>query len=181
MRVALYVRVSTDAQELEQQLAACRRFCDFKQFEVGDVFAEIGSGKTCARPRFQDMVRGLRARLFDGVVCFRFDRLGRNAREVSMFFDEMEAKGVAVFSIHENLDVTTPIGRAMRDILVRLGQLERENISEATRQRLQALKNMGKAVGRPVGSKDGKPRRKSGYLLRWSKQRGVEKGGVNHA
>lgn len=175
MRIAIYCRVSTDDQELEQQIEACKRFCQFKQFEVGEVFSEIGSGKSFARPRFQEMLSRLRVREFDGIVCFRFDRVGRNAREVAMFFDEMESKGVAIFSIHENLDVTTPIGRAMRDIILRLAQLERENISEATKHRLQALKNMGKKIGRPTGSKDKGNRRKTGYLLRWAKKGGVKK------
>lgn len=175
MKVAVYARVSTEKQELEQQVAACQRFCQYKQFEVGRIFSEVGSGKSFKREQLQAMLGDLRAGLYQGVVCFRFDRLGRNAREVAMFFDEMEAKGILIFSINENLDVSTPIGRAMRDIILRLAQLERENIGEATRQRLQALKNLGKSVGRPAGSKDKERRRRSGYFARWAKERGGRK------
>lgn len=176
MKACIYARVSTEKQELDHQIAACRRFCEFKEFPVTDedIFAEIGSGKSFKRPRLLEMIRRLRKREYDVVVCFRFDRLGRNMREVVMFFDEMEAKGLQVFSVNENLDVSTPIGRAMRDIILRLAQLERENIAEATSQRLQAMKAAGKHIGRPKGSKDKKPRRKSGYHARWSrKKRGV--------
>jgi len=60
----------------------------------------------------------------------------------------------------------------MMTILVALAELERENISLATKQRLQALKNLGKPVGRPVGSKDKKKRKTTGYLLREAKKRG---------
>jgi DNA invertase Pin-like site-specific DNA recombinase len=54
----------------------------------------------------------------------------------------------------------------MMTILVALAELERSNISQATKDRLQALKNLGKKLGRPQGSQDKKPRRKSGYFLR---------------
>lgn len=173
MKVAVYCRVSTEGQELDQQVAACRRFCEFKQFELVEVFSEVGSGKNFKRERFQEMLSRARKREFDGIVCFRFDRVGRNAREVSMFFDEMETKGVLVYSVNENLDVSTPIGRAMRDIILRLAQLERENIGEATRQRLAALKNLGKRVGRPPGSKDSGKRKTTGYLLRYATKKRV--------
>ena len=164
MKVAIYSRISTDSQQLEQQIEACRKFCEYKGFEIGKVYTDIGSGKDFfRRPGLQQLIKDLRAMKYQGVVTFRFDRLGRNARECTIFFEEMENKGIAIFSLNENLDTTTPIGRAIRDIIVRLAQLERENISEATKQRLDALKNMGKKLGRPKGSVDRHPRSKKGY------------------
>lgn len=89
-----------------------------------------------------------------------------------MDFDSLSSRGVNVISVSEGLDPTTPIGKAMMTILVALAELERTNISEATKQRLQALKNMGKKLGRPKGSKDKNKRRTSGYILREAKKRG---------
>lgn len=148
MGVAVYCRVSTDKQELDQQVAACHRFAELKGLTIGETFAEIGSGKSFARPEFQRMLAALRASQFDGVVAFRFDRLGRNSREVVLLFDELEGRGVQIYSVHENLDTSTAIGRAMREILMVLAQLEREQIAEATKQRLGALKALGKRLGR---------------------------------
>lgn len=164
---AVYCRVSMEEQELKQQIEACKKFCDYKGFKYV-VFSDIGSGKNMKRPQFLEMLDRIRKREFDGLVLFRFDRLGRNAREVCTLFEEFEGKGIEVYSLNENIDTSSPVGRAVRDIIVRLAQLERENISEATRQRLQALKNLGKKLGRPVGSKDGKRRKKSGYYQRWA-------------
>ena len=87
MTKAIYCRVSTDQQELEQQIESCKRFCEYKKFEYV-VFADIGSGKNMQRPQFLDMLNRIRAREFDGVVVFRFDRIGRNAREVVTLFEE---------------------------------------------------------------------------------------------
>lgn len=164
MKIAIYSRVSTDKQELEQQIESCKRFCDFKGFEIGRIYTDIGSGKDYfSRPGYIAMLEDLRAMKYEGVVTFRFDRLGRNAVEAVRFFEEMEHKGISLFSLNENLDTTTAIGRAVRDIIVRLAQLERENIAEATRQRLNALRNIGKPLGRPKGRLDTKPRRNVGY------------------
>ena len=168
---AIYCRVSTDKQELEQQIESFKKFCEYKQFEYV-IFSDIGSGKNMNRTQFLDMLNRVRAREFDGIVVFRFDRIGRNAREVVTLFEEFENKGIQIFSLNENIDTTSPVGRAVRDIIVRLAQLERENIAEATKQRLQALKNLGKKLGRPSGSKDKKIRKKSGYINRWLKKGG---------
>jgi DNA invertase Pin-like site-specific DNA recombinase len=157
MRVCIYCRVSTNEQELNQQIEACKRFCVFKGFDY-DVYAEIGSGKNFLRAKFIEMLKRLRQLEYSAVVVFRFDRLGRNAREVVTLFEELENKGIQFYSLNENIDTTSPVGRAIRDIIVRLAQLERENIGEATKQRLQALKNLGKKLGRKKGLKDSKKR-----------------------
>jgi len=170
MKVAIYVRVSTNNQEMEQQIKACENFCEYKQMDY-EVFAEIGSGKNFKRTKFLEMLERVRKREFSGIVVFRFDRLGRNAREVVTLFEEFETKGIQVFSLNENIDTSTPIGKAIRDIIIRLAQLERENISEATKQRLQALKNLGKKLGRPKGSKDKTKRDKTKYKERWKKNK----------
>lgn len=175
MKVAIYCRVSTDKQELDQQISSCRKFCEYKGYEY-EIFDEIGSGKDFRRVKFLNMLERIRKFEFGGIVVFRFDRIGRNAREVVTLFEEFENKGIQVFSLNENIDTSTPIGKAIRDIIIRLSQLERENISEATKQRLQALKNMGKVLGRPKGSKDKNTRDKEQYKARW--KRGGKKVGT---
>jgi site-specific DNA recombinase len=141
MKCAIYCRVSTDEQELEQQIAACKRFCEYKQFEVAALFSEkvSGSGKV-KRPEYLRMVRELQALKYDGVVVFRLDRLGRNSRELALLIDGLENKGVKVLSINESFDTSTAMGRAMRELIYVFAQLEREQIGEATSQRLQTLK-----------------------------------------
>lgn len=168
MKVAVYCRVSTDKQELEQQIESCKKFCEYKEMHY-EIFFDTGSGKNMQRPQFLDMLNRIRKREFGGIVVFRFDRIGRNAREVVTLFEEFESKGIQVFSLNENIDTTSPVGRAIRDIIIRLAQLERENISAATKQRLDALKSLGKKLGRPSGSKDKKGRKKDGYLERWKR------------
>jgi len=148
MKVAIYCRVSTDKQELDAQLAACKQYSAARGFEVVKTFAEIGSGKSFERKEWQECIKLARQRSIDGIVCFRWDRVGRNARETVLFFEEMEKIGCQIISINENIDTSTAIGRFARDIILRLAELEREQISEATKHRLNALRNLGKRLGR---------------------------------
>ena len=171
MKIAIYARVSTDGQTLDQQIDACKKYCDYKGFEIAGIIEETGSGKdVLARPKFQELWNRLRRKEFDGVVVFRIDRLGRSVRDLVMFFDEMQNRGIQIHSINENLDMSTPIGKAMVNIIITMAQLEREQISTATKQRLQALKEQGKQLERPKGSKDKSERKKSGYYNRWAKE-----------
>jgi len=148
MKVAVYARVSTKDQELAHQLDACRRFCEYRKFEISREYSDVGSGTNFSRPHFQELLRDLRAGLYDGVVVFKLDRLGRRARDLSLTVDELERRGIQVLSITEAFDSSTAIGRAMREIIFILAQLERDNISEATRERLAAMRAAGKRLGR---------------------------------
>jgi DNA invertase Pin-like site-specific DNA recombinase len=146
MKVCLYIRVSTTKQELEHQETACRRLCEYKEFEIAKVYSEkISSSKE--RPEYLQCIKDLRSGLYDGVVVFRLDRLGRTAREMSFTVEELERRGIRVLSVNENFDTTTIMGKAMREIMFILNQMERDNIGEATKQRLQSLKADGVRLG----------------------------------
>jgi DNA invertase Pin-like site-specific DNA recombinase len=152
MRVAIYARVSRTSQELEHQIASCQRFCDYKKYDVGAIYSEKLSGKNKKRPEYQKLLSELRQYKFDAVVVFRLDRLGRNARELALDIEELENKGIKIFSVSENFDTSTAFGRAMREMVFIFAQLEREQIGEATSQRLHALKDAGKKLGRKIAS-----------------------------
>jgi site-specific DNA recombinase len=147
MKVAIYCRVSTKGQTLEQQIEACKRFCAFKELEIGEIYAEKLSSAKKIRPEYLRCVEDLRNYKYDGVVVFRIDRFGRNSRELVMIIEELEGKGIKVLSVHDNFDTSTAMGRFMFQLICNMAQLEREQIGEATSQRLQALKASGKRLG----------------------------------
>ncbi len=148
MKVAIYARVSTPGQELDHQITACRKLAEAKDLEVGEVYQDIGSGVKFTRPQFQIMLHRLRSRYYDGVVAFRLDRLGRRSGDLALLLEELENRGIRIFTVYDNWDTGTPIGRAMRAVAVAFAELERENISEATKQRLDAMRASGKKLGR---------------------------------
>ena len=160
LNVAIYARVSTDKQELEQQVEACEKFCVYKEFNALGVYQDIGSGKSLNRPGFFKMLTEIRQMKYDGIVVFRVDRIGRSVLELANFMAEMDNKGVKVFSVNENLDRTTAIGKMTFNMIMTMAEYEREAISEATKQRLQAKKERGEPLGRPPGVKDHKKRKR---------------------
>lgn len=148
MKVAIYARVSTPGQELEHQIEACRKLAEAKDLDVLEVYQDIGSGAKFTRPNFQRLLEMLRGRYYDGVVAFRLDRLGRQAGQLALLLEELESRGIRIFTVYDNWDTGTPIGRAMRAVAVAFAELEKEQISEATKQRLESLKASGKKLGR---------------------------------
>jgi len=175
-KVAIYCRASTTKQELDQQIESCRKFCEIKGWNDYEIFKEIESS-TKERKVFKDVLsHGLRGE-FDILIVFRLDRAWRSSRQFIMDFDSLSSRGVLVISVMEGLDPSTPLGKAMMTILVALAELERENISLATKQRLEALKNMGKKLGRPKGSKDKNKRSSRNY---YGNKNRSKKGGVKN-
>lgn len=166
MKAAIYARVSTEDQTLEQQIQPCIDFCKSKGWEYL-VFEEKASGAKETRPQLDIMMQGIRARQAEAIVVYKLDRLGRSLKHLLQLTEEFNNKGVSFISISEGFDTSTPMGRFGVSIMGALAQMERELISERTRQKLKYLKDSGVRIGRPPGAKDKKPRRKAGYYHRW--------------
>jgi len=136
-----YARVSTDQQDHALQLDALRAAgCD-------KVFVETGSGIRTDRPELAKALEQVRQD--DVLVVWRLDRLARSLRHLIDIADELNRRGVALKSITENIDTTTPSGRFMFNILGALSSMEREIIVERTRAGLIAAAARGRLGGRP--------------------------------
>ena len=136
-----YARVSTDQQDHALQLDALRAAgCD-------KVFVETGSGTRTDRPELAKVLE--QARKDDVLVVWRLDRLARSLRHLIDIADDLNRRGVALKSITESIDTTTPSGRFMFNILGALSSMEREIIVERTRAGLIAAAARGRIGGRP--------------------------------
>ncbi len=144
-----YERVSTHRQDLDNQRVVLEKYAEAKRFTVKRFYGDVSGYPYAKRPQWDDMVGALKKGKAEGLLVFRVDRLGRTARDCSFFLEDLRSRGVALVSVHESFDTTTAMGRAMLEIILVLNQLEREQISEATKQRLAAAKAAGKRIGRP--------------------------------
>lgn len=167
MKYAVYCRVSTEEQTLDQQRIPCVERCEREGWEY-QVFEEKISGAKESRTQLDLMMQAVRAREFDGVMVYKLDRLGRSLKHLLQIIEELNNKGIAFLSLSEGFDTMTPMGRFGVSIMGALAQMEREMISERTKIKLDYLKKKGVRLGRPPGAKDRKPRRKAGYYSRWS-------------
>jgi DNA invertase Pin-like site-specific DNA recombinase len=84
---------------------------------------------------------------------------------------ELLDKGIGFISVSDNLDFSTASGKLHFQILSAFAEFERELIRERTVEGIRRAKLQGKKSGRPVGSKDKKKRKRSGYILREANKR----------
>lgn len=140
MKIA-YARVSTDAQELHRQLDALERVGYDKLIQ------EKYTGTKKNRAGLQSLLDTVREG--DTVVVESISRLGRNTLDILTIVEELDKRGIAFVSLKENMDTTTPTGKAMFRMMAVIAQLERDLIAQRTKEGLESAKQRGVKLGRP--------------------------------
>src|SRR3954469_23488062 len=105
------------------------------------------SGTRADRPQLAEALAFTRPG--DVLVVVRLDRLARSMRQLLTTVDSLEARGIGLRSLHENIDTTTATGRLVLHIFASLGQFEVELLRERTRAALAAGRARGRIGGRP--------------------------------
>lgn len=165
-KYALYARVSTNDQTCENQILQLIEYAKRQNWSY-QIFEEKESSRN-TRPIKEFLKKQLRKKAFDGLLVWKLDRWGRSTRELVTELDEFIHRGINFVSYQDNIDLSTPQGKFMAQILSAFAEFERDMISDRTKAGLERAKSQGKKLGRPPGSKDKKVRRKSGYYLRWT-------------
>ena len=138
MRVA-YERVSTTGQ------STLRQDVLMQDQQIEKVFIEKISGKDRNRPELQKMLEFVREG--DTVVIESISRLARSTRDFLNILDELEKKHVALISLKEKIDTSSPTGRFLVSIFAALAQLEREQILARQQEGIAAQKANGTYTG----------------------------------
>lgn len=151
--LAVYPRVSSRTQDAASQLPDLEgwvaRSLDVLRDEVEvKWYRESFTGKTMDRPAWNRLQADIRAGKVKSVVIWRLDRLGRTASGLTVLFDELVKLGVNLVSIKDGLDLSTPAGRLMANVLASVAQFE----TEVRGERVSA----GQAVAREKGVKFGR-------------------------
>jgi DNA invertase Pin-like site-specific DNA recombinase len=151
-RVAIYARVSTDSQTVENQLQELHRIADRMDWEV---VAEItdegvsGAKGRDQRPGFDRLLRGVARHEFDLVAAWSVDRLGRSLRDLVLFLEDLREQKVDLFLAQQGLDTSTASGRAMFGMLSVFSDFERSMITARVKSGLQRVRDSGVRLGRP--------------------------------
>ena len=157
MKAALYLRISTDKQELENQLEPLKKFAKGRGLKVVQVYRDMATGKNSNRPALNKMLKDAHRHAFYVIVVWALDRLSREGMSRTVQLIEMlERMGVGVISYSEPyLDTTNELARnILLAVVSTLAKAERERISERTKAGLARVKRSGKKLGRPgVASK----------------------------
>lgn len=150
-RVALYSRVSTmHGQDPELQLRELRDYAASRGLQIVQEYTDLGvSGSKNSRPALNQLMSDAARRKFDSVLVWKLDRFGRSLRHLVNALAEFEALGVAFISLRDNLDLTTPSGRLMFQVIGAMAEFERSLIQERVRAGLRNARAKGKRLGRP--------------------------------
>lgn len=153
-RVALYCRVSTEEQKkknsVEMQLLDLRKYCEQRDFSIHKEYSdEAVSGTKDRRPALDALMEDARKRKFDVVLVWRFDRFARSTKHLITALEEFRHLGIDFISYQENIDTSSPLGKAIFTIVSAVAELERNIAIERVRAGLANAKAKGKQLGRP--------------------------------
>ncbi len=158
-RAALYARVSTTnhGQDVGLQMDELRQVAAQRGWVVSH-YSDVGvSGSIDRRPGLDRLMADARAGKLDVVAVWRFDRFARNTRHLLVSMEEFKAVGVDFVSLREQVDTSTPLGRAMFTILSAISELERDIIRERVLAGVRRAQASGKHCGRPRKDLDLRP------------------------
>jgi DNA invertase Pin-like site-specific DNA recombinase len=148
-RWAIYARVSTVDQRVDNQLYDLREFAAQRGYEVVCEFTEVGiSGSKTRRPGLDAMLRDARKRKFSVLIVAAFDRLARSTKHFLGVIDELDSLGIEFVSKRENIATDGAMGRLFITLISSIAELEADLIKERVRAGIRRRKLEGLPVGR---------------------------------
>jgi DNA invertase Pin-like site-specific DNA recombinase len=150
-RAALYVRVSTDRQTVENQIAKLTEVANSRGWQVVGTFNDAGiSGAKSRkdRPGLDDMLKQAQRGAFDVVMAWSIDRVGRSLIDLLGTIQHLEACHVDLYLDQQAIDTTTPSGKLMFQVTGAFAEFERSMIRESVHAGLKRAVANGKTLGR---------------------------------
>lgn len=151
-RIAIYARVSTDGQTVQNQLRDLQAVTDRLGWTVVAVYNDEGVSGAKGRdqrPGFDRMLKGVARREFDLIAAWSVDRLGRSLQHLVGFLSEINARGIDLYLHTQGLDTSTPAGRALFGMLGVFAEFERAILIDRVKAGIGRAKLQGKHCGRP--------------------------------
>ncbi|MBR1600518.1 MAG: master DNA invertase Mpi family serine-type recombinase [Alphaproteobacteria bacterium] len=151
-----YVRVSTDKQTLENQEFEINNFCEREKISINKWEMETISGtKSFEKRKLGKLLKRLRKG--DILICSEISRLGRNLLQIMTILNICLSKDVQVWTIKDNYRLGTDIQSKVLAFAFGLAaEIERNLISQRTKEALARIKASGRKLGRAYGSKNKK-------------------------
>lgn len=159
-RAAVYVRISQDRDGTsggtDRQEKDCKALCRREGIDVAHVYRDDDTSAYSGRrrPAFEQMLGDLDR--YDVLVYWKTDRLVRRISAIWRVIDACEAANVRLVSVHDQIDTSSPMGKAVVGVLAAAGEQESANISLRVRRKHDDLA----AAGLPSGH-----RRAFGYEI----------------
>jgi len=142
--VAIYARTSSPSQRfgysIGEQVTRCWEQCERANWEVRYVFCdEAESGRDTERPEFQQMLNRAEEGVIDVVIFWKLDRFCRSLSDLVRIEDQLSHWDVALQSVTEYIDTTSPVGRFNFRNLASAAELESDLTSQRTQMGMYGL------------------------------------------
>jgi len=137
------------------QLRELREYARLRGLAVVGEYVDKMTGSKDSRPALNRLMADASQRKFDAVLVWKIDRWGRSLKHLVTSLAELDAYGVAFVSLRDSLDLSTPSGRLMMQLLGAMAEFERSLIQERVKAGLRNARAKGKKLGRPRASVDG--------------------------
>jgi len=151
-RIAVYGRVSTEAQNHASQLRELRAYVRrrWPRAEVIE-YLDKASGTRFSRDGLDAMMTEVRKGRFGVVAVYKLDRLGRSLQHLAQLIGELETHGTALVASSQGIDTSesNPAGRLQMHVLAAVAEFERSVIVERINAGLAAARERGAQLGRP--------------------------------
>ena len=151
-RAALYVRVSTDHQSVENQIRDLRHVARRRGWEVVETYNDAGVSGAKGRdqrPGLDALLKDASRGKFDVVLAWAIDRLGRSLIDLLGTIQHLEACKVDLYLDQQSIDTTTPMGKLVFQVTGAFAEFERSMIRQRVRAGLRRAVAQGKVLGRP--------------------------------
>ena len=151
-RAAIYVRVSTDKQTVENQVTALRQIAERRGWDVVEQYSDAGisgaKGRD-GRPGLDRMLKDAFRRKFDVIMAWSIDRVGRSLIDLLSTIQTLEACGVDLYLDQQSIDTTTLAGKLMFQVCGAFAEFERSMIRQRIHAGLKRAVAQGTQLGRP--------------------------------
>jgi DNA invertase Pin-like site-specific DNA recombinase len=174
MKLALYARVSTrdKDQTPETQLHALREYVAARAPDwqtVKEYVDQASATNLRERTAWRELLEQVRKGGIDLVLVTKLDRAFRSAKDTYDNLAYLDQHKVGFIATTQPIDTSTSTGKLLLGVLAAVAEFERNLIVERTLEGLARARAQGKKLGRPVGKRDGKKRRRSGYFARYAR------------
>ncbi len=163
MKAVIYSRVSTQEQELNNQLLPLRAWAKQKGLDLVGIYQEEESAWRVGHQKaLKCLLDDAHKAKFQIVLVWALDRLSRQGvYAILALIDRLKRQGVQVLSYQEPwTEAPGILGDLLYAITGWVAEFESKRRSERTKEGLRRLKAMGKTLGRPLGAQDKKKRQK---------------------
>lgn len=153
LRARAYTRVSTQEQveegvSLETQLTDIRNYCLAQKMEIIKEYSDDGkSGADMTRPHFVELLQEIQPGEY--LIVWKLSRFARKVSAAITIVEDLTNRGIYFVSVREKIDLSTPMGKAMFQMMMVFYELERNTTIDNIKKNMERLSKQGKLRGRP--------------------------------